>query len=84
MKSIVKKLERFWGRGGPRPFAHVPDDELLAALERIRRGQPCGITVFPGDPSAWPPSGFEHLSDAEITDRLQAVTRRLRTPHHRE
>ena len=84
MKQIVKKLERRRGRRGPQPFAHCTDDELRAALERVRKGRPGGLRPYPGDPSTWPATGLAHLTDKEIEQRLDAATKRLRTPHHRE
>ena len=48
----------------PRPYEHLTDAELLDALERDRRGEDTSdVPPYPGDPSTWPATGFEHLSD---------------------
>lgn len=68
MRHWVKALERRLGRG-PRPFEHVSTEELSAALERMRRGEPSGVTILPPDVA----TGLESLSDEELTRRLEAL-----------
>ena len=80
MKRRVEELEREVG-SGPRPFEHVSDEELLAAIERLREGKPGGLAPFPGPAESWP-TGFEDLSDDEVLARLGAVKASLGPMRH--
>ena len=60
------------------PYAHVPDADLLAALEAARQGVDPGLAPYPGPPSAWPRSGLERLADAELLRRLRHEAADLR------
>jgi hypothetical protein len=70
----------------PRPFQHLSDQQLLAGLERLRHGQPSGIHPYPGPPETWPPSPLDHLTDAELIERAEAMAAKLRgrVAHHPE
>ena len=73
MKHRVRQLEKAVGRGR-RPFTHLTDEELQAATDRLRRGEPSGVTLFADEPSEHlPPTGLEHLSDEELVARLEAM-----------
>jgi hypothetical protein len=83
MRNRIEWLEREVG-AGPRPFEHATDDELRAALERLRRGEPSGLAPYPGPPESWPSSGLEHLSDDEVRGRLGAARVGLAPRHQPE
>jgi hypothetical protein len=71
MKGLIKKLERRL-RGRP-PLAHLSDEQVLGAIERLRRGEPSGVDILPLGMK----TGFEHLSDQEILKRLEALRTQL-------
>jgi len=54
---------------GGHAYEHLTDDELIAELDRARRGEPSDVAPYPlTNPST--PTGFEHLTDAELLRQL--------------
>ncbi|MCZ6888599.1 MAG: hypothetical protein O7H39_08895 [Gammaproteobacteria bacterium] len=80
MRGTVKQLERKFGRLGPRPFAHLSDDEVLEALRRTAEGRPSGVTLYPDPERArqFIPPHIRAMSDDQLKARLQEVAARLR------
>lgn len=69
MRNLRRLYRRLVGR--PRLFEHLTDAQLLDVLERARRGEDTAdVAPFPGDPSTWPPTGFERVSDEELLRQL--------------
>lgn len=66
----------------PPAYSHLTDAELLAALDRSRAGIPIttgpAAKLWPGDPSTWPSTGLEHLTDQQLLARMAVLAADLR------
>jgi hypothetical protein len=50
-------------------YEHLSDEQLLAELDKARRGEPSDVAPYPPmDPST--PTGCEHLTDDELIAEL--------------
>lgn len=67
-----------------RPYGHLTDEQVREGLERARRGEPSGHTVYAGPPETWPSTGLEHWTDAEVEERLDEAADQVRRRLRRE
>jgi hypothetical protein len=74
VRGWLRRLNRRW-----RPFAHLTDAQLMEELAKAQRGEDPSVELYPGDPHTWPPTGLEHLSDAELMKRTDEVRAEIRS-----
>lgn len=77
----IRELERRARRlgGGTGPLSRLTDAELMASLERLRRGEPDGVDWTRGTPDP----RFASMSDEELKRQLETVAVRMRAPGSR-